>query len=316
MLQQSFKLLNYWQVESVSKNKLLTMSPAPKKLPHQSPRNSLEVECGSYMENGLPACWLDSLRERTQANPDSPTYNAHNIRLDYNLRQPSFKLGERNNFSWMESDSAFSFQLKNHGHLPSNHLREQNHIPDPNESLIRRKQHPLLLGWDSENVTNERSSLISQNTGLIKQPMSLSSWGSDYEESLDDEFSPFGARALCASPVICKHTPSFYSLSPSHSTTYCEDEYRRHYLEDNRDIVGDLNHYPLAISLLSHMPSYPSVTEYCNHDPTHEGSWTLSSPGNHHWFVKEVLSEQHYNPGMEVFFSSKVDLIWEGSAYQ
>ncbi|KAK3193391.1 hypothetical protein Dsin_024701 [Dipteronia sinensis] len=210
----------------------------------------MDVECDPYADNYSSICWLGRSRERTLSNFDSPTGHAHSTLLEYNLREPICELGEeRNAIAWTESNSAFSFSFEKYGYYSSSNHRELDNFHYPDGSLLRRKEHALLLGWDSENVINERtSSAISPNTELIMYPKSITSWGDNHVWSLDDGFGRLGASRLCESPLIRKHPSSFYSLPPPDVTSNFQDEFGRHYTEDKQDTAAYLNHFPLTLS--------------------------------------------------------------------
>ncbi|KAL5859953.1 hypothetical protein ACOSQ4_001249 [Xanthoceras sorbifolium] len=305
----SFKIPKSAQVLSDAKPKFLA-SPSSninsKHLHKMSTGNLMDVECDSYLDNYSSACWLGRSRERTLSNFDSPTSHTCNTFLEYNLREPSCEIGgERNAIAWIESDSTFSFPFEKYGYYSSAHLRDPDDFPYPDGSIFQRKEDALLLGRDSENVTNERtSSAISQNTEFITYPVSSTAWGDNHVWSLDDGFGRFGASGLCASPLVCKHPSSFYSLPPPDLTSYFKDEIGRHYIEDEEDIAADLNHCPLA---LSRRPSYLSLTENSDHETTFNASMSFLSPGNHHWFKSKFPSERHRDHETEALLSSKLD---------
>lgn len=274
-----------------------------KELDLTSTKNFLEAACVPYLEDDSSACWLDSLRKGTLSNSGSSTYHADNILLGYNLREPICELRGKNKISWIDSDSAFSFPLKNYGHFHSVHIREVDDFQDPGSSSHRREQHPLLLEWDSENLTNERTSLISQKRELIIYPSTLTSFADDHGQSLH-EFGQLGDSELCVPSFICQYSPNFQSSPPSHSTIYCKNDYG---IVDNEDIAADLNHHP-TLSSFSHMPSYADLTEGCHNLATCGGSRTFFSSGNHCWVMREVSCKQHYDPGTEDSLSSELDL--------
>ncbi|KAK0580520.1 hypothetical protein LWI29_002882 [Acer saccharum] len=242
----SFKIPRSVQVQNDAKSKFLA-SPSSnihlKNLHQISTRKFMDVECDPYLDSY-------SSRERTLSNFDSPTSHAHSTLLEYYLREPICELGEeRNAITWTESNSAFSFPFEKYGYYSSSHRRELDNFHYPDGSLLRRKEHALLLGWDSENVINERtSSAISQNTELIMNRKSLTSWGDNHVWNLDDGFGRLGASGLCESPLIRKHPSSFYSLPPPDVTSNFQDEFGRHYIEDKQDTSADLNHFPLTLS--------------------------------------------------------------------
>ncbi|KAK4858419.1 hypothetical protein QYF36_016065 [Acer negundo] len=249
----SFKIPRSVQVQNDAKSKFLA-SPSSnihlKNLHQISTRKFMDVECDPYLDNYSSICWLGRSRERTLSNFDSPTGHAHSTLLEYNLREPSCELGEeRNAITWTESNSAFSSPFEKYGYYSPSHRREPDNFHYPDGSLLRRKEHALLLGWGSENVINERtSSAISQNTELIMNPKSLTSWGDNHVCSLDDGFGRLGASGLCESLLICKHPSSFYSLPPPDVTSNFQDEFGRHYAEDKQDTAADWNHFPLTLS--------------------------------------------------------------------
>ncbi|XP_006480167.2 uncharacterized protein LOC102617869 isoform X9 [Citrus sinensis] len=300
-----FQISKSERVEGINKSNLLSLPKSNnqlKELHRTSTKNFLEAECVPYLENGSSACWLDSLRKGNSSNSGSLTYHADNVFLDCDLREPCWELRGKNKISWIDSDSAFSFPLKNYGHFRSVHIRELDDFQDPGSSLLRTEQHPLLLELDSENLTNERTSLVSK-TELIMYPSTLTSFADDHGQSLR-EFGQLGDSELCVPSFICEHSPNFHSLPPSHSTVYCKDDG----IVDNEDIAADLNNHPLTLSSFSHMPRYAGLTEGCHNLTASGGSRTFLSPGNDRWFMREVSCKQHYDPGTEDSLSSELSL--------
>ncbi|KAJ0110493.1 hypothetical protein Patl1_01656 [Pistacia atlantica] len=242
--------------------------------PHyMSTRNITDIECDPCLQDGMLTCWMDRSRDTALTNSDSRTCHGHNTLLDYNLRETSHELGGiRNTIPW----------------------------------IVGKRNNPLLLGWDFPNVTKERCSAVnSKNTELVTYSTASTPWGKNHDRNLDEGYELLDASELCVSSVICKYPPNFYALPHSSSTSYGKHEFGSKFLEDHEeDTAEDLNRYPLA---LSHVPNNLCVAEDFNHYTTYKGSRTPLSPGNNHWFPREVSIERHRDPGTEARLSSEVD---------
>ncbi|GAV63856.1 hypothetical protein CFOL_v3_07374 [Cephalotus follicularis] len=299
------------QVERNVKTKLLS-SPESDiyfKKSHQLPTGNLvgfEYELQDFpwldrrdrfLSESNPTICQD-LNTRILSNSDPTACHDLNT-IQYYITEPDSELGGGATISCNESNSACGFSLKKHGHLPQSFFEELNDYNDRDRCLPRRKPQMLQLGWDSENMTEDRDLSISwQNTELITYPTMLASWGSDHFPSLDNDFQAYTANELSESFDFSNCTLNFESFLPSPSASYLKPvrDFGKHGIEDKDDVVADWNQLPVTLPRTS---SYLNLAGKC-------GSSFLS-PQNHHRLMNKGFKEVHYHPSTKSPFFTVLD---------
>ena len=198
------------------------------------------------------------------------------------------------------------FNLKDMGSLEYNHLKELDDL-HPKKYLIEIESHPLLLGWDFDRNTEERTlSITCQYIELSVYSPSLSSWDDYYQHTVDVRI---GAKDLSESSFLSTYSPNVISLPWSHSASYNDIDFGKQ-VEVKKDINADFNHFPLALTLA---PDSFTLAEDCrNCTKCKDGSMFLS-PHNLH-IMSKVFGERYHHPGFEGFLLCSgldVDLEWD-----
>ena len=124
------------------------------------------MEYGSHLDDGPSSCWLNRLPEVVLSNFYTPPSNASIACLKYEMREPRFEVGGRSHILCTWRDFTYGFQSKRYGSLDYNHLKELDDL-HPKKYLIESESHPLLMGWDFDKNTEERTlSITCQNIEL------------------------------------------------------------------------------------------------------------------------------------------------------
>lgn len=275
-----------------------------KKLSHIPARNFMELDYGSHLDDS-PSCWLNRSQEVVLSNSDSPIRDAVTY-LKYEIREPGYDFGGRTPVLCADSDSAYGFPSKRYGSFACNRLKELGELHDPNEYLIRREPHSLLLGWDfDEGIDTRNLWNTCQSTELSVYSPSSTSWGDDHQHIMDDRF---GANEFSKSSFLSICSPKVIPLPRSQSplASYGDHDFGRYVIGDEEDIYTDVNHFPLALSL---KPDYLNLDEDCKNDIEYKYSSIFRAPQNLHHIMSKVFSKRYHCPGVESFlFSSALGL--------
>lgn len=297
LLLQNAKDLKFGQVDTDAKFALAAYPESDiycKKLQWIPTKHLTDPEFGPYLGDyeAMPHNWPNRTRGKILCL--GAPYSLDNNTQDwYRVWESDSELLGGNRALCTERDSGFSFPFRRFRFIEP--VEELDHLTLPNRHLFGNQSNTPMLGWDYDKEGERNSSptfhdYIERNA----HPTSLVPWIDSNKHNASEFFSLSNVHADGESR-------SLLPISPISS--YHNQEYGVHVLEDKEDVLLDSNHFPLTLSCRDNYLGPPK--DYYNETGfQHQDHWFMNkffSQGHHHNSQTECL----FSPGLVLNFGWK-----------